>query len=514
MLARYYSAAMTTRLAVIYTRAAIGLDAPLVRVEVHISNGLPKLNIVGLPETAVRESKDRVRSAILSSNFEFPTRRITINLAPADLPKDGGRFDLPIAIGILAASDQIPSNNLDNYEFAGELALSGQLRAISGALPLAIATRRAQRHLIIAADNAHTASLPQDNIVFAAHSLTDVCAHLQTTQLLQPFVAVLDPYNFKGSGVDLADIHGQTRAKRALEITAAGGHSMLMCGPPGTGKSMLATRLITILPPLSLEEALEVEAIYSLTKFNSQQPAWLQRPFRSPHHTVSSIALAGGCSPPQPGEISLAHRGILFLDELPEFSRNALEVLREPLESGVIAISRAARKAAFPAQFQLIAAMNPCPCGQLGNPNQSCRCASEQVERYQNKLSGPLLDRIDINIELPVITLDIIDANPTNNCETSATVKQRVLHAMQLQHDRGTKLNAKYSNQEITKFAKLDKSGRTILRQAIEQLALSARGYYRVLKVARTIADLAQSAQIQDQHLLEALSFRSRIMER
>ncbi len=368
-----------TRLAILYTRAAQGLDAPLVSVEIHISNGLPRLSIVGLAEAAVRESKDRVRSAIINSNFEFPCRRITINLAPADLPKDGGRYDLPIALGILIASQQLSSDEIQQYEFAGELSLAGDLRAFRGALPIAIAARKAQRGLILPWANAHEAAMPQDNIIYPAHDLKAVCAHLRGAKILDKYAFATHNSDPQQSNIDIQDIQGQAHAKRALEIAAAGRHSMLICGRLVPGKTMLASRLPTIMPELTIDEALEVSAIYSLGN-NHPIPTWLQRPFRSPHHTSSAVAMVGGNSIPMPGEITLAHHGVLFLDEFPEFERKVLEVLREPMETGVIAISRARHKISFPAKFQLIAAMNPCPCGQLGNASKVCICGFEQIQ--------------------------------------------------------------------------------------------------------------------------------------
>ncbi|MCU7810276.1 MAG: YifB family Mg chelatase-like AAA ATPase, partial [Candidatus Thiodiazotropha sp. (ex Notomyrtea botanica)] len=387
-------------LAILYSRAQEGIQAPLVTVEIHLANGLPALSIVGLPEMAVRESKDRVRGALTNSQFEFPARRITINLAPADLPKEGGRFDLPIGLGILAASGQLPKATLENYEFAGELALSGELRPVTGILPAALAAREAGRTLIVPRQNADEAALVADLNLHCADHLLEVCAHLNGTSLLptirknsRPTVSGHQPY--------LAEVKGQHQAKRALEIAAAGGHALLFIGPPGTGKSMLATRLPGILPEMSEDEALESAAIASITNRPFQPERWLQRPFRSPHHTASAVALVGGGSKPRPGEISLAHNGVLFLDELPEFERHVLEVLREPMENGWITISRATQQAEYPARFQLIAAMNPCPCGYLGDGSERCRCSIEQIKRYRNRISGPLLDRIDMHVEVP-----------------------------------------------------------------------------------------------------------------
>jgi len=497
-------------LAVLYSRASVGIQAPLVTVETHISGGLPGFTIVGLPETAVKESKDRVRSALLNSKFEFPTSRITVNLAPADLPKEGGRFDLPIAIGILAASRQIPIKSLKDYEFAGELALSGELRSIYGTLPLALGTRKAKRALILPSINAGDAALPGDNTVYAANHLLEVYAHLTKQKPLIPFCSqkTLDINEIKPSDLDLCDVKGQPHAKRALEIAAAGGHSLLMVGPPGTGKTMLAMRLPSIMPSLSNEEALEVAAIHSLVAHKQSPLIWGQRPFRAPHHTASAVALVGGGSHPRPGEISLAHHGVLFLDELPEFERQVLEVLREPLESGSILISRAARQAEFPARFQLIAAMNPCPCGYLGDPRGKCQCTLEQVKRYRARISGPLLDRIDMHIEVPAIPSDLLISANILNEETSADVRERVNQAVLKQRSRFNKLNSKLSNREAQKTCALDESSQFLLNQAMEKLGLSARSYHRVLRVARTIADLAESEHLTTEFIMEALSFR------
>ena len=399
--------------AVVNSRALSGMNAPLVEVEVHLSNGLPQCNIVGLPDTEVKESRDRVRAAIVQSGFEFPTQKITVNLAPADLPKESGRFDLPIAIGILAASGQIASDKLTQYEFAGELALSGSLRPIRGALAMAYQAQKSDRTFILPQDNAMQASVMPQVSVLGANSLGEVAAHLNGTQILLPCEATFSQTENE-SLPDLCDVKGQHTARLALEIAAAGGHSLLMLGPPGTGKSMLAQRLPSILPPLTDDELASVWALRSLVpQFSGCLKQDTRRPFRAPHHSASSAALVGGGSDPKPGEISLAHKGVLFLDELPEFDRRVLEMLREPLESGEIHISRATRQATFPAQFQLVAAMNPCPCGYLGHPSKPCRCTPDSIKRYRAKISGPLLDRIDLTIEVPALTAaELISAQP------------------------------------------------------------------------------------------------------
>ena len=491
-------------LAIVNSRACVGMQAPPVTVEVHLSNGLPALSIVGLPETAVKESKDRVRSAILNSQFDFPARRITINLAPADLPKEGGRFDLPIALGILAASQQIPDDELQHCEFAGELALSGALRAIHGVLPMTLQTQRAQRTLIIPDNNLAEALLVKGARVLAGNHLLVITGHLTGTQRIQQQAAVIpaEPHN---TSPDLADVRGQHHARRALEIAAAGGHNLLLSGPPGTGKSMLASRLPGILPDMSDAEALESAAIASVSGKPVDGHHWKRRAFRAPHHTASAAALVGGGSNPRPGEISLAHQGVLFLDELPEFDRRVLEVLREPLESGRIMISRAARHTEFPAQFQLVAAMNPCPCGYLGDASGRCHCNIDQLERYRRKISGPLLDRIDMHVEVP--RLPYADLEGVSG-ESSAAVRARVCAARDRQLQRSHNLNSQLDNQQLMRHCLLKKPQRLLLQQAMEHLQLSARAYHRIIKLARTIADLDRSDHIETQHLSEAINFR------
>ncbi len=496
-------------LAIVHSRAQVGIQALPVTIEVHLTNGLPRLSIVGLPEAAVKESQDRVRSALLNSQFEFPLQRITINLAPADLPKEGGRFDLAIAIGILAASRQIEANELSQYEFIGELALDGSLRPVRGALPMAMEARNAQRHVVVPNDNAIEASMVNDASILPIKHLLDICEHLRGTSLIKPFITdkKIKPDPITAIHIaDLSDVRGQHHAKRALEVTAAGGHNLLMLGPPGTGKTMLASRMAGILPPMEESEALATATVASIAIGGYDTKTWGIRPFRSPHHTASGVALVGGGSHPRPGEISLAHNGILFLDELPEFDKRVLEVLREPLESGHIVISRAAQQAEFPANFQLVAAMNPCPCGYLGDPSNRCSCSPHQVSRYRAKISGPLLDRIDIHIEVP--NLPRTELRQDTVRESSAEVRKRVIAARELQLQRAGKPNNLLGNREIEKFCHLSDADEHLLDIAIEQLGLSARAWYRILKVARTIADLAGSEDIQTSHLTESITYR------
>jgi len=504
-------------LAVLRSRALSGIDAPPVSVEIHLANGLPAFNIVGLADTEVRESRERVRAALLNSDFEFPNRRITVNLAPADLPKESGRFDLAIALGILAASGQLPGDALDGFEFAGELSLAGDLRPVRGALAMAMGLARDNqaraaedlppRAFVVADANGPEAALVDGLAVFAGATLRDICHHVGLLPEHRLGRAQPPARGYGAANVpDLADVRGQMQARRAMEVAAAGQHSVLLVGPPGTGKSMLAQRFPGLLPPMTADEALEAAAVLSLTPGGFHPAQWGRRPFRSPHHTASAPAMVGGGGNPRPGEISLAHHGVLFLDELPEFERRVLEVLREPLETGHITISRAAAQTDFPARFQFIAAMNPCPCGYLGHPTRMCRCTPDQVQRYQSRISGPLLDRVDLQIEVPAQgQREMLDGPPG---EPSEAVRTRAVAARERQLARQGTPNSELSGRAIDGFCPLDNDAQALLRGAMEKLGWSARAYFRVLKVARTIADLAGAEMLSAAHVAEAIQYR------
>ncbi|MDT8429854.1 MAG: YifB family Mg chelatase-like AAA ATPase [Pseudomonadales bacterium] len=504
-------------LSIIHTRANVGIEAPAVTVETHLSNGLPAVAIVGLPETAVRESRERVRSALLNAGFDFPARRITINLAPADLPKGGGRFDLAIALGILTASGQLPGEVLQRYEVLGELALSGELRPVSGIIPAVLAAKASGRVLIVPQANQQEAELIPDVSVYCAGDIRQVCAHflhgrqMRRCQTRPPTVRV---ETASSAGPDISEVKGQQHACRALQIAAAGRHNLLLIGPPGTGKTLLANCLPGLLPALTQEQALEAAVVRSVAGERIEAASWLQPPFRAPHHSSSNAALVGGARQARPGEITLAHQGVLFLDELTEFQRPVLDSLREPLEAGKITLGRAAYRLSYPASFQLLAAMNPCPCGFHGDPERACRCTAERIQRYLGKISGPLLDRIDLSLEVPrqPLSLSILaeesEHGQEHPVETSSTIRQRIIACRERQYARSGKLNRDLTGSELDRVCRLRAEDRRILEATVKHLRLSPRACYRLLRTARTVADYESCEQVRGVHLAEAVSYR------